>query len=137
MAAAFVTPSDLAVAGFARGLVQRYDRLLAAKFNRSSIGKAAVLFDALGDLAPGKEMVLKIKARAEAEGNHMFRAEVYCKALGTKLVSEETTRFYRGDVGLTEVLVHLIPAAAQPPLCLPCDATPAVAGSLAQATAAR
>ena len=42
-----------------------------------------------------------------------------------------------GDVGLTEVLVHLIPAAAQPPLCLPCDATPAVTGSLAQATAAR
>ena len=48
MAAAFVTPSDLAVIGFARGLVQRHDRLLAAKFNRSNMGKAALLFDALG-----------------------------------------------------------------------------------------
>ena len=48
MAAAFVTPSDLAVAGLARGLVQRYDEVLAGKFNHSNIGKAAVLFDALG-----------------------------------------------------------------------------------------
>ena len=48
MAAAFVTPADLAVAGMARGLVQRYDALLADKFNRSNIGKAAVLFDAMG-----------------------------------------------------------------------------------------
>ena len=48
MAAAFVTPSDLGVAGLARGLVQRYDDVLSAKFNHSNIGKAAILFDALG-----------------------------------------------------------------------------------------
>ena len=48
MAAAFVTPSDLAVSGMARGLVQVYDELLSGKFNRSNIGKAAVLFDAMG-----------------------------------------------------------------------------------------
>ncbi len=48
MAAAFVTPADLAIAGMARGLVQRYDGLLARKFNRSNIGKAIVLFDAMG-----------------------------------------------------------------------------------------
>ncbi len=48
MAAAFVTPSDLAVAGLARGLVQRYDDVLSSKFNHSNIGKAAILFDALG-----------------------------------------------------------------------------------------
>ena len=48
MAAAFVTPSDLVVAGLARGLVQRYDDVLALKFNHSNIGKAAILFDALG-----------------------------------------------------------------------------------------
>ncbi len=48
MAAAFVTPSDLAVAGMARGLVQRYDEVLANKFNRSNLGKAVVLFDAMG-----------------------------------------------------------------------------------------
>ena len=48
MAAAFVTPADLSVAGMSRGLVQRYDQLLAGKFNRSNMGKAAVLFDAMG-----------------------------------------------------------------------------------------
>ena len=48
MAAAFVTPSDLAVSGLARGLIQRYDDLLTGKFNRSNLGKAALLFDALG-----------------------------------------------------------------------------------------
>ena len=48
MAATFVTPEDLAVAGMARGLVQRYNDLLGAKFNRSNIGKAVVLFDAMG-----------------------------------------------------------------------------------------
>ena len=48
MAAAFVTPGDLAVSGMARGLVQRYDELLSSKFNRSNIGKAVLLFDAMG-----------------------------------------------------------------------------------------
>ena len=48
MAATFVTPEDLAVAGLARGLVQRHDELLTAKFNRSNIGKAALLYDAMG-----------------------------------------------------------------------------------------
>ncbi len=48
MAAAFVTPEDMSVASLARGLVQRYNDLLAEKFNRSNIGKAAVLFNALG-----------------------------------------------------------------------------------------
>ena len=48
MAAAFVTPDDLAVSGMARGLVQRYDELLSSKFNRSNIGKAVLLFDAMG-----------------------------------------------------------------------------------------
>jgi tetratricopeptide (TPR) repeat protein len=48
MAAAFVTPADLAIAGVSRGLVQRYDDLLTGKFNRSNMGKAIVLFDAMG-----------------------------------------------------------------------------------------
>ena len=48
MAAAFVTTEDLAIAGMARGLVQRYNVLLGAKFNRSNIGKAVLIFDAMG-----------------------------------------------------------------------------------------
>ncbi|MEE3235536.1 MAG: tetratricopeptide repeat protein [Candidatus Latescibacterota bacterium] len=48
MAAAYVTPEDMAIAGMARGLVQRYSDLLGAKFNRSNMGKAVVLYNALG-----------------------------------------------------------------------------------------
>ena len=48
MAAAFVTPADLAVAGFARGLVSQYDDILSGRFNHSNLGKAAILYDALG-----------------------------------------------------------------------------------------
>ena len=48
MAAAFVTPADLAVAGLARGLVARYDDILSGRFNHSNLGKAAILYDALG-----------------------------------------------------------------------------------------
>jgi hypothetical protein len=29
----------------------------------------------------------------------MFRAEVFCKPLGTKLLGEETTHFYDGNLG--------------------------------------
>jgi len=42
---------------------------------------------------------LKVRARAEQPGNHVFRAEVHCKPLGTRLVSEETTHFYTDKSG--------------------------------------
>jgi uncharacterized repeat protein (TIGR01451 family) len=86
-----------AIAYFSRGVEP-----VAVEGGPYAVGPGQVVFDAIGDLAPGKEIILKIKARAQAEGNHMFRAEVCCKALGTKLVGEETTHFYRGDVGLTQ-----------------------------------
>jgi uncharacterized repeat protein (TIGR01451 family) len=86
-----------AIAYFSRGVEP-----VAVEGSPYTVGPGQVVFDAIGEIAPGKEVILKIKARAETEGNHMFRAEVYCKAVGTKLVGEETTHFYRGDVGLTQ-----------------------------------
>jgi uncharacterized repeat protein (TIGR01451 family) len=71
---------------------------VSAEGARYTIRPGQVLFDAIGTVPAGKDVVLKVVAKAEAPGNHMFRAEVYCRPLGTKLVSEETTRFYRGDV---------------------------------------
>jgi len=53
-----------------------------------------ILFSPIPSVAAGKEVVLKIRARAEAAGNHVFRTEVHCKPLGTRLVSEESTYFY-------------------------------------------
>lgn len=56
-----------------------------------------VIFSPIPSLAPGEDIVLKVYARAETVGNHIFRAEVHCRSLGTRLVSEDTTHFYKGD----------------------------------------
>jgi uncharacterized repeat protein (TIGR01451 family) len=67
-----------------------------AEGGRHQMAPGEVLFDAIPSLAAGQEVSFKIKARAEAAGNHVCRVEVYCKTLGTRLVSEETTYFYGG-----------------------------------------
>jgi len=67
---------------------------ISAEGGRHTIGPGQVAFEAIPALAAGREIVLSIKAHAETAGNHVFRAEVYCKSLGTRLVSEETTHFY-------------------------------------------
>lgn len=46
--AAFITVEDPAVAQFARGIVERYGEVLEERFHRSNLGKAMVVFDALG-----------------------------------------------------------------------------------------
>jgi hypothetical protein len=58
-------------------------------------------------LPPGAEITLKIKARADQAGNHIFRAVVQCANPETRLASEETTRFYSS--------AQATPAPAEPP----------------------
>ena len=53
-----------------------------------------VVLRTIPTLEAGREVVYKIKARADAPGNHRFRAEVTCKPLDTKLTEEEATLFY-------------------------------------------
>lgn len=53
-----------------------------------------VVLRTIGSLEMGREMVYKIKARADVPGRHRFRAELNCKPLDTKLTAEETTLFY-------------------------------------------
>jgi len=55
-----------------------------------------VLFNKIASLGAGKDLTFKIKAKAQAAGNHVCRVEVLCKPLGTRLISEETTHFYGG-----------------------------------------
>ncbi len=62
------------------------------------LGAGQVIFDGIDTLEAGQEVVYKITARADMPGNHMFRAEVHCKPLNTKLVSEETTHFFNGTL---------------------------------------
>jgi uncharacterized repeat protein (TIGR01451 family) len=55
-----------------------------------------VVFDKLATLAAGQTMTFKIHAKATTSGSHVFRAEVFCKPLDTRLVAEETTHYYGG-----------------------------------------
>jgi uncharacterized repeat protein (TIGR01451 family) len=59
------------------------------------LGPGQVVFDRIPAIPPAAELVLKIKAKAELAGNHVFRAEVHCKTIGTRLVREEVTHFYQ------------------------------------------
>jgi hypothetical protein len=53
--------------------------------------------------------VLKIKAKADQPGNHIFRAVVQCTSPETRLAAEETTKFFGAGSGGVPT-----PAAAGP-----------------------
>ncbi len=69
---------------------------ISAQGGQHEIAPGQVTFRPIVAIAAGSEAVLKIKARADQAGTHVFRAEVNCQAMGAKLASEETTMFY-GD----------------------------------------
>jgi uncharacterized repeat protein (TIGR01451 family) len=64
---------------------------------RYHIEPGKVILDPILKLGPGEQVVVKIMARAQKAGNHMFRAEVHCPSLSIKLSEQETTRFYGED----------------------------------------
>jgi uncharacterized repeat protein (TIGR01451 family) len=67
---------------------------IGAEGAANRLGPGQVVFQPLPSLAPGAEAVLRIRARAEAAGNHVFRAEARCKALNARLISEATNLYY-------------------------------------------
>ena len=62
-----------------------------------TVADGRVTFRTIEELPAGREMVLRIRARATTAGTHVFRAEVVCRDLEIKLAAEETTRFYADD----------------------------------------
>jgi uncharacterized repeat protein (TIGR01451 family) len=62
-----------------------------------TVADGRVNFRTIEELQAGREIVLRIRARAATAGTHAFRAEVVCSDLDIKLVAEETTRFYSED----------------------------------------
>lgn len=60
----------------------------------SRLGPGQVVFQPIPLLAPGAEVVFKIRARAEAAGNHVFRAEAHCRPLNARLVREASNLYY-------------------------------------------
>ncbi|MEX2186950.1 MAG: hypothetical protein WD875_09160 [Pirellulales bacterium] len=61
-----------------------------------TIEPGQITFATIDALDPNEEVICKITARATKPGNHVFRAELVCESTETRLVVEETTRFY-GD----------------------------------------
>jgi uncharacterized repeat protein (TIGR01451 family) len=66
----------------------------AAEGMKGRLGPGEIVFQPLASLGPGEEVVLKIRAKAEIAGNHVFRAEAHCKPLGTRLIREATNLYY-------------------------------------------
>ena len=67
---------------------------LGAEGGNYQVGPGQIVFDAIPSIAAGQEKTFVVKAKAESTGNHIIRAEVFCKPLGTRLVGEESTYFY-------------------------------------------
>jgi hypothetical protein len=61
------------------------------------VADGRVTFRTIDELPAGREIALRIRARATAAGTHVFRAEVLCRDLEIKLAAEETTRFYADE----------------------------------------
>lgn len=77
------------VAYFANGI-----EATSVEGGAAEIRAGMVVFRTIPVLEPGKDIVYKIKARAEIEGNLRFRTELTCQPLDTKLTQEEATLFY-------------------------------------------
>jgi uncharacterized repeat protein (TIGR01451 family) len=63
-----------------------------------TVADGRVSFQTIEELPAGRDVTLRIRARALQPGTHVFRAEVLCSDLEIKLAAEETTRFYADDV---------------------------------------
>ncbi len=63
----------------------------------SSIADGRVEFETIGSIPAGTERTVTIRARAHDAGTHLFRAEVICQELETKLAAEETTLFFEDE----------------------------------------
>lgn len=96
----------------------------AADGGTHEIGEGQVIFQALPSLGPGETAVYHVRSKAAQAGNHVFRAEVLCESLSTKLAAEEATHFY-GDQRVERVAKRE-PTLAKPPVSeeQPADAPP-------------
>lgn len=71
-----------------------------------------VVFQPIPAVAPGAEVSFRVRAKAEAAGAHIFRAEVHCRQLAARLVSEETTHFYQDGPASAPMMAS--PARSEP-----------------------
>jgi uncharacterized repeat protein (TIGR01451 family) len=62
-----------------------------------SVRDGRVSFHPIKSLPAGREVQLRIHAKASQAGTHIFRTEVSCPELDIKLAAEETTRFFQEE----------------------------------------
>jgi uncharacterized repeat protein (TIGR01451 family) len=92
---------------------------VSATGHRNRLNPGQVVFDIIPAVAPATELVLTVKAKAEAAGNHVFRAEVHCKSAGTRLVREEMTRFYQDNPTAQQTTAQQTPVQPAPQRAAP------------------
>jgi hypothetical protein len=80
---------------------------ISATGTEYKIETGQITFAAIDALDPNEEVVYKITAKAGHAGNHIFRAELVCESTETRLIVEETTKFY-GD-GPVKPAAHVEP----------------------------
>jgi uncharacterized repeat protein (TIGR01451 family) len=96
------------VAFFSQGV-----EAVAVEGGDHKVSPGQVEFNSIPTIDAGGEVTFSITARADMAGNHVFRAEVHCKSLGTSLASEETTKFYAEGVDLESEEISPAPAAEE------------------------
>jgi uncharacterized repeat protein (TIGR01451 family) len=84
---------------------------VSAEGQTHRISPGQVVFDSIPAIPPATELVLKVKAKADVAGNHVFRAEVHCKAIGTRLVREEVTHYYQDGPSVQQATTAPLKAA--------------------------
>lgn len=67
---------------------------ISATGMKYTIETGQITFTTIDALDPNEEVIAKVTARATTAGNHLFRAELVCESTETRLVVEETTKFY-------------------------------------------
>lgn len=83
---------------------------------KNRLGAGQVVFDLIPRITSGQSVALKIRAKAQTPGNHIYRVEIHAKTEGTRLVREGTTRFYgAGDTQPASVTPRLAPTTAAGP----------------------
>ncbi len=92
----------------------------------NQIAPGQIVFRPIATIAAGSETVLRIKARADQPGNHVFRTEVSCPSVGAKLATEETTLFY-GDGHTSDERIAARPATTGQIIPASDSSAPAVA----------
>lgn len=88
---------------------------VAAEGGRAEILSGQVVFLPIARIDEGQAIVLKVTARAETSGNHVFRTEVKCSDPETRLVFEGTTKFF-GDAAQRPATRSAVPEIGRRPV---------------------